>query len=532
MLVPRTTVSPSAARNPWYLGRASRLGIASRMLLMMMIGAAGACTSYRIIRYREPDALNQTMFPSRPVRKADSPWHFARATTLRTDLDTVTVRAPDASRLSFAKYMADYKVLAFVVVRNDTIIYETYRGGLSDSTIHNSFSVAKSVLSALVGIAVGEGKIRSLDDAVTDYIPELRTRPAFQGVTVRHLLEMKSGLRFTEAEGGLLASFRSDEAKIYYTTNLESQISDTPRERAPGSTWVYKDTDAELLGWVLRRATGQTVAAYTEEKLWRRIGTEHDASWSLDDDGGREKVSSGFNAVARDFARFGRLYLKGGMWEGEQVVPADWVAQSAAVDTTRTPEISNWWQMQHTMYWWHPLQAPARELYADGSHGQRIYVDPATRTVIVQLANDSRQDFPFRKVVAYLNGTPFEYPRSIPALVRQAAASFGVDSVRPVFERLIAARRLTPERFVITERGMLTVGTLLTDSARTRAAGITALELAAEHYPRSVEMLVRLSDAYLASGDRVKAAEAIRRAAAVAPDDPAVKQRAAKLATP
>lgn len=505
------------------------VGIGCRLFLLVALAGCDACTSYRIIRYREPDALNQEMFPSRTVRKATAVWEFSRAATLRTDLDTVTVRAPDASRIPFRKYMADYKVLAFVVIRNDTILYETYRDGLTASSIHNSFSMAKSVLSALVGIAVAEGKIKGLDDPVTTYVPELGDRPAFQGVTVRHLLEMKSGLRYTEAEGGAWKSFRSDEARIYYATNVLSTIRDMPRETPPGSTWVYKDTDAELLGIILSRATGQTVSAYTEEKLWRRIGTEHDATWHLDHGDGQEKTSSGFNAVARDFARFGRLYLNGGVWNGEQVVPADWVARSAAVDTSRTPEISNWWQMQHSMYWWHPLQSPAREFYADGSHGQRLYIDPESRMVIVQLANLSNQDFPFRKVVAYLNGTPFEYPRSIPALVRQAAVSFGVDSVRPVFQRLEAERRLTPPRYVLTERAMITLGALLADSARTREAGVAMLEVASEHFVKSPAPLVRLSDVYLASGDRERAIDAIRRASARARDDTAVKQRAAKL---
>ncbi|HUQ81056.1 MAG TPA: serine hydrolase [Gemmatimonadaceae bacterium] len=506
-----------------------RLIVAAQATLLVALAACDACTSYRIIRYREPDARNQSMFPSRVVGKADAPWQFARATSLRTDLDTVSVRTPNAARVPFAKYMADQKVLAFVAVRNDTIVYETYRDGLTASTIHSSFSVAKSVLSALVGIAVGEGRIRSLDDRVTDYIPELRGRAAFDGVTIRHLLEMKSGLRYTEAEGGMWKSFRSDEARIYYATDLEKAIAESPRVAPPGATWVYKDTDAELLGWVLSRATGRTVAQYTEEKLWRRIGAEHDATWSLDRDGGHEKVSSGFNAVARDFARFGRLYLNGGSWNGEQVVPADWVARSVAVDTTRAPEISTWWQMQHTLYWWHPIQPPARELYADGSHGQRIYVDPASRTVIVQLANESRQDFPFRRIVAYLNGTTFEYPRSIPALVRQAAVAFGTDSARAVFTRLEAERRLTPERFVITERAMITVGTVLADSVRTRAAGVAVLELASERYPRSAGLLVALGDAYLASGDRVRAADALRRAMIIAPNDSSIARRAASL---
>ena len=496
---------------------------------LLPLTACDACTYYRIVRYREPDARNQRMFPTRLVRRASESFAFARAPNLRTDLDTVTVRAPDGKRMPFSQYMADYKVLAFVVVRNDTIVYETYRDGFTASTVHTTFSAAKSILSALVGIALGEGKIRSLDDRVTDYLPELAGRPAFEGVTIRHLLEMRSGLRFTPAEGSVMDKLRSDDAHVFYTTDLKKTLRDMPRAVPPGTKWVYKDTDAELLGWVLSRATGQTVAAWTEEKLWRRIGTEHDAAWSLDHDGGQERVSSGFHAVARDLARFGRLYLNGGSWNGKQIVPAEWVARSAAVDTTREPEVSTWWQMQHTLYWWHPLQPPARELYADGSHGQRINIDPVSRTVIVQLANESQQDFPFRKVVAHLSGTPFEYPRSIPALVRQAAMAYGADSVRPVFDRLQTERHLTPERFVITRRAMVTVGGLLADSARTRAAGLAVLEAAVDAYPRSAEVLWRLSDAYLLAGDRVRAADALRRAGLLDPDNPEISRRQTRL---
>ena len=137
--------------------RRGRLRHAARTLLLGLGAASSACTSYRIIRYREPDARNQNMFPARTVRRADVQWDFARAATLRTNLDTVTVRAPDGTRVPFSKYVVDYKVLAFMVVRNDTIIYEMYRDGMTASTIHNSFSAAKSLLSALVGIAVSEG---------------------------------------------------------------------------------------------------------------------------------------------------------------------------------------------------------------------------------------------------------------------------------------------------------------------------------------------------------------------------------------
>lgn len=504
--------------------RCIRLGMG--LTILLCLAAASGCTSYRIVRHRDPDARNQRMFPTRSVEPAQTAFAFARAPDQRTDLDTVTVRAADGRRIPFNEYLADHEVLAFLVIRNDTVLYESYRDGMTDSTIHSSFSAAKSVLSALVGIAVSEGKIRSLDDAVADYVTELRGRPAFAGMTVRHLLEMKSGLRYTTTGRGMFADFRSDEARAFYAADLREFLLGTPRAHEPGVLWVYKDTDAELLGWVLSRAVGMTVAAYTEARLWRRIGTERAATWSLDHRDGMEKVSNGFNATAPDLARFGRLFLHGGMWDGTRVVPADWVARSVAVDSSRTePEVSTWWKMQHTLYWWHPIQPPQGDFYAEGSRGQRIYVDPATNTVIVQLANQTRQDFPFRRVVAYLNGRAWEYPRSIPAVLRETATAFGSDSVRPVFDRLWSEQLAEPERYAITVAAMTTVGTSLVDEPRTRAAGLEVLRLTTERFPTAALAFLRLSDAYARLGEPEKARGALERAAVLAPRDPEVQAR-------
>ena len=162
------------------------------------------------------------------------------------------------------------------------------------------------------------------------------------------------------------------------------------------------------------------------------------------------------------------LYLHGGSWNGAQVVPAAWVAASVGVDTSRhEPEISTWWQMQHTLYWWHPIQPPAGEFFADGSHGQRIYVDPATETIIVQLANDSHQDFPFRKIVAYLNGKPWEYPRldSRASSTRRRRILAPTRSAR-CFGDSWMTERCIPEKYTITENAMNTVGSPAGEAAR------------------------------------------------------------------
>ena len=486
-------------------------------LVVGLLAAAGTgCTTYRIVRYRQPDARNQGMFPSRLVRKADRPFEFATAPTQRTDLDTVTVRAPDNRRIPFQQYMADYSVLAFLIIRNDTILYERYRDGMTAQTIHSSFSMAKSVLSALVGIALAEGAIKSLDQPVSDYLPYLRGKPAYDGVTIRHLLEMKSGLRYTRTGNGWWSDFRSDEAHVYYAANLRNAVSDARREIAPGTKWVYKDTDANLLGLVVSAATQQTIATFSEERLWRRIGTEHDATWSLDRRDGDENVASGFNATARDFARFGRLFLNGGAWDGTQIIPGAWVAASVGVDSSRRePEISTWWQMQHTLYWWHPIQPPAGEFYADGSHGQRIYVDPKTRTIIVQLANKSNQDFPFRKLVAYLNGARWDYPRSIPSLINTAAVRFGADSIRPTYQRLMADRERNPEAFVITQSAMLTLGSILAKESKTARSAVEVYRIVTEQNPGLPAAFLGLADAYEKAGDAAAAIAARQHAAAL-----------------
>jgi CubicO group peptidase (beta-lactamase class C family) len=493
-------------------------------VLSVTLWAAAGCTTYRIVRYREPSATNLSMFPTRAVSRAPEPFRFAERPT-RTGLDTLQVRAPDGSRMTWAAYMERYRVLAFLVVVNDTIVYETYRDGHAASKPLITFSASKSVLSALLGIAIGEGKIQSLDDPVARYIPALRGKPAYDGVTLRHLLAMRSGLRFTTLGNGMWADLRSDEAHFYYTTNLPKRMASMPRDHEPGSRWVYKDVDAEVLGWALSNAVGMPVARYLEEKIWHPIGAEYDASWSLDSRDGQEFVASGLNATARDLAKFGQLFLNGGKWGDRQVVPAGWARASASIDSSRAePDISNWWKMQHHFYWWHPLQPPHGDFYADGSNGERIYVDPATRTVIVQLANESNQDFPFRRIAAYFAGRGYEYPRSIPALLRLAGLH-SADSVRLAYATLNAALRAAPERYVITASGMNAVGMLLLDSAATRAAAIEVFRLTVEHYPDRVEGYLNLATAYARTGDAARAREVLDRAAERFPNDPEVRRR-------
>jgi CubicO group peptidase (beta-lactamase class C family) len=388
--------------------------LSAALLLVMTLGGATGCIAYRTARWRAPSPDRQPqIFANRPIERAQAPFVFHRAAVQRTDLDTVTVRAYNGAWVSWRQYMETGRVRAFLVIRNDTILYETYRGGYDEATLSGSYSVAKSVTSALLGLALGRGEIDTLDDDVVRYAPELGRNPGFDGVTVRHALEMRTGFAYARATGRPLDDLRSDDARFYYTSDLPGALLGMRRAEPPGGGWSYRDSDTQILAQVLTRAVGMPLATQMEARIWRRIGTEYDASWSLDQAHGMEKAATGFNARARDYARFARLYLHGGAWNGEQILSHDWVLASTTLDTARAqPEVRTWWRMQHRNQWWIPMRdwAEHRDFYADGAKGQRIYVHAASNTIIVQLADDDRHDFPFRRITQYLLGSRWLYP--------------------------------------------------------------------------------------------------------------------------
>jgi CubicO group peptidase (beta-lactamase class C family) len=461
------------------------------LLVAVALPLLNGCTTYRIVRWRDPAPnVQASIFPERRIT-AWRPEVIPRAAVQRVDLDTVRVRDIDGQMRPFSEYMERRRIRAFVVMRNDSIVYERYTGDMTDSTLWNAFSVSKSFTSALLGLALERHAIGSLDDDVSVYIPELANKPGFEGVTLRRLLGMQSGFAYSRTNGGLWHDFRSSDAHFNYTSNLRASLEDLRRERAPGSEWAYKDSDADLIGWALTNARHAPLAEQLSEDIWHPIGAEHNAFWDLDRPGGLENAASGLNAVANDFLRFGRLYLDGGRVGNRRILSSDWVAASTTLDRSRTePEVATWWNMQHQRYWWIPMHNwdAEHDFYADGSKGQRIYVHPGTRTVIVQLADDSRQDFPFRKIAHFLAGEPYTYPRSIPGILLGAARhGASTDSLRTLYHTLIAEQSARPADFTINEAMMLALARQLAAGERARPYAIAVAELSVERSPHSAK---------------------------------------------
>jgi len=276
-------------------------------------------------------------------------------------------------------FLADTGTWAFMVIQNDTIIYERYFKEYQHDSMVTSFSVAKSFDSALIGIAIDEGDIKSVNDPITDYIPELAERdPRFRDIQIRHLLMMASGLRFDD-DTILLAQ---DDNLTYALDNLRHlALTETEVVEQPGVTFLYNNYNPLLLGMILERATGKSVTAYLQEKIWDPIGMEYDGSWSLDsEESGFEKMESGINARPVDFAKFGRLYLNGGNWSGIQVIPAEWVA----VSTQDNGLIQDAPIYYGYMWWGEKCNPDSQDFLAVGNYGQYIYISPAKNLIIVR----------------------------------------------------------------------------------------------------------------------------------------------------
>jgi CubicO group peptidase (beta-lactamase class C family) len=289
-------------------------------------------------------------------------------------------------------FLEDTETQAFIVLQDGDVLYERYFNNTQRDSIVTSFSVAKSFASALIGIAIEEGYIGDVNDPVTDYLPELAERdPRFESITLRHLLMMSSGLDY-QANRSLLFN-GDDPLTTYYPDQRQISLNNTQIVDPPGSYFQYNKYHPQLLGMVLERTTGMPVTEYLQTRLWDPLGMEFGGSWSLDSEtSGFEKMETGLNARAIDFAKFGQLFLNSGNWNGEQVIAEAWVAESTApeVSTDYETYYPDWFanmpgQGYYKYMWWGMVRDDDTYDYvAEGDKGQFIYISPHKNLVIVR----------------------------------------------------------------------------------------------------------------------------------------------------
>ena len=331
-------------------------------------------------------------FDNAPIRRADQPSALPRAPAVLRwpgGLDTASAEAE----------LAAQGTAALLVARDGRLVYERYFDGHGVDTTVASFSVAKSVVSLLLGVAIDQGFVAAVDEPLTRWLPELRARdPRFDRITLRHLLSMRSGIGFDES----YRSPFSDVARWYLGADLRAAVLQLPVTQPADQAFRYSSGDSQLLAMALERAVGMPLARWAETRLWQPLGAEYDASWSLDS--ARTGTARGFcclNARAVDLVRLGLMVAAGGRWNGQRIVSTDWLALSTAAQDglpgAAEPDRRNLEQARGpaaAFYAWHwrrrplpgvrPLQ-PGPMVYAQGLHGQVLLIDAESRTVALRL---------------------------------------------------------------------------------------------------------------------------------------------------
>ncbi|MBI3511188.1 MAG: serine hydrolase [Bacteroidetes bacterium] len=316
-----------------------------------------------------PSAMEYKIFDNREVKNGiPQPWPIGK------DYNKKEIPSDLLAK------MTDIQTGAFLIIKNDSIRCEQYWGEFTNHSYTNSFSMAKTVISILIGCALEDGKIKSIDEPAANYLPELANDDR-KKITIKNLLQMSSGINFDENYVSPLAY----PAEAYYGSDLRAlTLAYTQLNATPGENFLYLSGNTQLLGFILQKATGKTIADYASEKLWIPMGCEHNAFWSLDNENGNEKAFCCLNSNARDFARLGKLYLDSGRWAGKQIVP-EWYAL-ASVHPTGTKNTNGKPADDYGFLWWllpeykgHPV------FYARGILGQYVICIPDMDMIIVRL---------------------------------------------------------------------------------------------------------------------------------------------------
>jgi hypothetical protein len=287
----------------------------------------------------------------------------------------------EGNELNTQKFLEDSWTTGFLVIQNDSLAYENYFLGNTESTQNISWSMAKSVISALMGIAIEEGDIKSIEENVEVYVPELKGT-AYEGVRIKDVLQMSTGVKFNEDYDDFFSDINRWGRGFAMGNSQDAFAASLERELEPGKVCHYVSINTHVLGMILKRASGKTITEYMQEKLYNPLGMEYNGYWLLDGEN-MEMVLGGLNLTLRDYGKLGSLFLNEGFMNGKQIVPKNWVKASTIPDGLHVQPGEG--VLGYGYQWWIP-KSNSGEYMAMGVYGQYIYVNPSTKTVIVKLS--------------------------------------------------------------------------------------------------------------------------------------------------
>ena len=359
--------------------------------LALMNSSSLARVYYAITLFDEDSIVEnfsnmESMFDTIAVENPDTVYTFGRSAQRLPMFYTY-----NNEQKNLQDFLERTRTTALLVIKDNNITFEEYYLGTRAEDRRISWSVSKSFLSAIFGVAVEEGHITSLQDPVTRYAPEL-AGSGYDGVSIKNVLQMSSGVKFDENYNNFNSDINRFGRLMAFGGSFDEFATSLVNEREPGTFLNYVSLDTHVLGMVLRNATGRTFVDYFNDKLWSQIGAEDSAVFMIDQTG-EPMVLGGMNIRTRDFARFGKLYRDGGMWNGKQVVPAQWVADSVTPDAPHlqpgnrdNAELD----LGYGYQWWIPENADG-EFMAIGIYDQFVYINQKAGVVIVK--NSANIDF-------------------------------------------------------------------------------------------------------------------------------------------
>lgn len=339
--------------------------IASIGLLLLCFFTS--CIPVKSLFLGHPDAKDMHRFKNKEII-SDSCFSFQKSININgLKVNDWTTDKPSFKPL--IDVLKEHSVRAFVLIQDDTIKAEYYRKGLDESSLHPSYSMAKSFISCLIGIAIDEGHINNVHQKVQAFIPEILINKNGEQLTLKHLLNHTSGIKFN----------LNQDARLYYGKNLCAELEKIEFSCNPGEKQEYLNINTQLLGIIIKRATGFSVSAYAQQKLWTSIGMCSSSIWSTDHSD-VEKSFCCLSATALDYAKFGKLYLNKGFEGGKQIFSTQWYNQSIKRDTAQGSSYNY-------NYSWHIGLKEYDDYMAIGLYKQHIYVSPKKKIIIV-LLND------------------------------------------------------------------------------------------------------------------------------------------------
>ncbi len=338
----------------------------------------------KVIHYPEPIAAIKLGLAPASKTPTLMPWHVIDPSDKPISIPVASEKMPaeimyKGTSLAFGEFLKQTDTNAFVVIRNGVMTYEWYKDGVSQSTQLPSYSVAKTMTSIMIGQLIAQGKIKESDKFV-DYFPNLKAGTSFDLVKIKDLLDMQAGVGVSDNYPAGPAGWGVAIAQMYASTDVDWFLKHN-RKMAfePGSKSEYRSVDSQMLGMIVKKVTGKKVADYFSQIVWQVVGAKYPATWNVDRIGGTEKTFCCFNASAIDYGRIGMLFLNGGYAGPNKVIDNNWLKRMTTPVTTLDRDWGYGAQV------WHPYPNTSLAL---GLHGQFIFINPATRTVIVKLSDN------------------------------------------------------------------------------------------------------------------------------------------------